>query len=145
MALLTLYSFPTPNGQTVSIFLYQLMKAYPDNEVLKNLEVVKMSIWDADIGKVHNHVKSQWYIDTINPNGRIPAIVHNGFAVFETGAILLYLADEFDIDRKFSFDPQTDKKSYSEMLQWMFFIVNTRCCSPTNDMLLNLIFSMQAL
>lgn len=126
MAPLTLYSFPTPNGQAASIFLYQLMKAYPDNEVLKNLEVVKMSISDADIGKVHNQVKSQWYIDTVNPNGRIPAIVHDGFAVFETSAILLYLADEFDTERKFSFDPKTDKKSYSEMLQWMFFAVSTR-------------------
>ena len=81
-----------------------------------------MSIRDADIGKVHNQVKADWFLK-INPNGRIPAITHNGFPVFETSAILLYLAQQFDKDSKFSRSAVTDPKGYSEELQWLFFAV----------------------
>ena len=79
-----------------------------------------MSIRDSEIGKVHNQVKQPWFID-INPNGRIPAITHDGFPVFETSAILLYLAAHFDKDSKFSWDPKAEDKFYSEELQWLFF------------------------
>jgi len=113
---LVLYSVPTPNGVAASILLEELKAAYggPD------YETVKMSIMDADIGKVHNQVKSPWFLE-INPNGRIPAISHDGFNVFETSAILLYLAQQFDKDHKLSRDPVTDPKGYSEELQWLFF------------------------
>lgn len=83
-----------------------------------------MSISDADIGKVHNQVKSPWFLE-INPNGRIPAITHDGFPVFETSAILVYLAHEFDKDNKFHHDPVADPKGYSEELQWLFFTVRS--------------------
>ncbi|TFK34140.1 glutathione S-transferase [Crucibulum laeve] len=79
-----------------------------------------MSIRDADIGKVHNQVKSPWFLE-INPNGRIPAITHEGFPVFETSAILVYLAGQFDKEHKFSRDPVSDPRGYSEELQWLFF------------------------
>ena len=85
-----------------------------------HLREVKMSIRDSDIGKVHNQVKSPWFLE-INPNGRIPALAHNGFNVFETSAILLYLVAEFDKENKFGFDPKADPLLYSEMLQWLFF------------------------
>ena len=93
-----------------------------------------MSIRDSDIGKVHNQVKSPWFLE-INPNGRIPAITHNPpsssaahppsepFHVFETSAILLYLAREFDKEHKLSRDPVSDPRGYSEELQWLFFTV----------------------
>ncbi|KAH8801850.1 glutathione S-transferase [Flagelloscypha sp. PMI_526] len=108
---LTLYTAPTPNGHPIAIFLEELGVPY---------DVVRMSISDADIGKVHNQVKSPWYLE-INPNGRIPAITHNGFNVFETSAILLYLAGQFDKDNKFGFDPIKDPQSYSEVMQWIMF------------------------
>jgi len=113
---IVLYSYPTPNGVTASIFLEELKAQYggPD------YEPVLMSIRDADIGKVHNQVKSDWFLQ-LNPNGRIPTITHEGFPVFETSAILLYLAEEFDKERKFSIDPVKDRKGYSEELQWLFF------------------------
>jgi glutathione S-transferase len=41
--------------------------------------------------------------------------------VFETAAILLYLAQHYDTERKFSFDPVSDPDNYSEALQWIFF------------------------
>jgi len=112
-----LYTCDTSNGLVVSIFLEELKAIYggPD------YEPVLMSIEDSDIGKVHNQVKSPWFLQ-INPNGRIPAITHEGFPVFETSAILLYLAQQFDKDHKFSRNLVTDPKGYSEELQWLFFI-----------------------
>ncbi|KLO09127.1 glutathione S-transferase [Schizopora paradoxa] len=114
-----LYSVPTPNGIVVSILLEELKAVYggPD------YEAIKMSISDADIPKpeVHNQVKREWFLK-INPNGRIPTITDtDGFSVFETSAILLYLAQKYDKDLKFSHDPKADPKGYSQELQWLFF------------------------
>ncbi|KAJ6518117.1 glutathione S-transferase [Mycena vitilis] len=110
-----LYTLGTPNGVVASIFLEELKAAYggPD------YDAVKLSISDADIGKVHNQVKSPWFLE-INPNGRIPAITHEGTRVFETSAILIYLAQVFDKERKFSKDP-SDLKAWAEEQSWIFF------------------------
>jgi len=61
--------------------------------------------------------KSDWYLK-LNPNGRIPTIVDRGnddFVVFESGAILWYLAEKYDLF--LSHDP----KQRSETLQWVMF------------------------
>jgi glutathione S-transferase len=53
-----------------------------------------------------------------------PAIVdpnRGDFKVFETGAILLYLAQHYDQEHKFSFDPISEADHYSEAMQWIFF------------------------
>jgi glutathione S-transferase len=46
-----------------------------------------------------------------------------GFAVFETAAILLYLSQHYDPEHKLWFDPANQPADYSEMLQWIFFAV----------------------
>ncbi|MGB0560243.1 MAG: glutathione S-transferase family protein [Spirulinaceae cyanobacterium] len=61
--------------------------------------------------------KSDWYLK-LNPNGRIPTIVDRGnadFVVFESGAILWYLAEKYG-----KFLPQ-DEKARSQTLQWLMF------------------------
>lgn len=64
----------------------------------------------------------------INPNGRVPAIVHHramsDFTVFESAAILLYLTQRFDAEKKFSFEPKSEFES--DALQWIFFVVCSR-------------------
>jgi glutathione S-transferase len=105
-----LYTAPTPNGFKVSVFLEELRAQYggPDYELFQ----VKLS---------DNVQKEPWYIK-LNPNGRIPAITdrsRDNFNVFESAAILLYLAQHYDKDHVFSFDPSDPH--YSEMLQWIFF------------------------
>lgn len=76
--------------------------------------------------------KEPWFT-RLNPNGRIPVLVdanrpgpNGGHAVFESGAILLYLAQHYDTLRKFAADAQADPESYSEVLQWIFFTVRPR-------------------
>ena len=82
-----------------------------------------------------NEQKEQWYIDTINPNGRIPAItdiLEDGrqIRVFESGAVLEYLVDRYDRDHKVSYPRNSPE--YWETLSWVrsFFVV-TKSCSST--------------
>jgi len=59
----------------------------------------------------------EWFLK-INPNGRIPAIIdhdNDHFQVFESGAILIYLAEKYG-----KFIP-TDPKKRSEVIQWIMF------------------------
>jgi len=61
--------------------------------------------------------KSEWYLE-LNPNGRIPTIVdreRDDFVVFESGAILWYLAEKYG-----KFLPEDDL-GRSEALQWVMF------------------------
>ncbi|EJD05215.1 glutathione S-transferase [Fomitiporia mediterranea MF3/22] len=116
-AQIVLYTQTTPNGIVPAIFLEELKAKYGQPDY----DVVSMSIRDADIGKVHNQVKSPWYLE-LNPNGKIPTITHEGFPVFETSAILLYLAQQYDKENIFSRDAVKDPKGYSEVLQWLFFV-----------------------
>lgn len=56
-----------------------------------------------------------------NPNGRIPALIdhHNGdFVIWESDAILLYLVDRYDQEKKLTV---TDEKERYSLIQWLFF------------------------
>jgi glutathione S-transferase len=100
----------TPNGHKVSVFLEELKEAYG-----KDYTVQSINIFDKNI----KTQKEPWFT-AINPNGRIPAIVDHdrgGFAVFETTAILTYLARHYDPEHKFSFPADSDDYSVSE--QWL--------------------------
>ena len=96
-----LYTASTMNGWKPVIFLEEA-------EVEYELTYI-------DFGKQEQ--KSDWYMK-LNPNGRIPTIVdrsNDDFAVFESGAILWYLAEKYN-----KFLP-TGEKARSEALQWMMF------------------------
>lgn len=60
----------------------------------------------------------RWFLK-INPNGRIPALMDGSQRVFESGAIMMYLADKYDTDRKISYAPGTPQ--YIEQLSWLMF------------------------
>lgn len=64
------------------------------------------------------HIFPSWYLK-INPNGRIPALLDGSQRVFESGAIMLYLTDKYDTDRKISYAPGTPQ--YIEQLSWLMF------------------------
>ncbi len=96
-----LYTAATPNGRKASI-------------VLEELDLPYESTW-FDLGELKQ--KEPWFL-AINPNGRIPAIVdreEDNFAVFESGAILIYLAE------KTGRLLPTEMKARSTVLQWLMF------------------------
>ncbi|CAI1539483.1 GST-like protein yfcG [Serratia quinivorans] len=101
---LQLYSLPTPNGVKVSIMLEEIGLAYEPHLI--------------DIGK--NETWTPEFL-SLNPNGKIPSIIDpNGpdgkpLALFESGAILLYLAEKSG-----KFLPQDPALRY-ETIQWVFF------------------------
>ena len=84
-------------------------------------------IWLAnEIGIPYDHIpvtfsvpdaqcKESWYL-ALNPNGLVPAIDDDGFVMWETAAINLYLAETY----KNSLYPST-RQSRGAMLQWAFF------------------------
>jgi glutathione S-transferase len=99
--MIDLYTAETPNGWKISITLEELGLPY-------TVHALALS---------KNEQKAAWYLK-INPNGRIPAIVDrdNGdFAVFESGAILIYLAEKTG-----RLMPQ-DVKGRSRVIQWLMF------------------------
>lgn len=99
--MIDLYTWGTPNGIKVSIALEELGLPY--------------TVHPVDIGK---GVQKQPEFLRINPNGRIPAIVDRSagdFPVFESGAILLYLAEK--TGRLMPTDPQ----GRSRVIQWLMF------------------------
>ena len=56
-----------------------------------------------------------------NPNGRIPTLIDhaNGdFTIWESGAIILYLADKYDPERRLSMESERERYA---MIQWLFF------------------------
>ena len=102
-SVIQLYSFPTPNGVKVSIALEEMGLAY---------EAHKVTLSDVD-------VKSPEFL-SLNPNNKIPAIIDpngpNGpIGIFESGAILLYLADK---SGQFG---GKDAAERAKVTQWLMF------------------------
>ncbi|KAK7923725.1 hypothetical protein PG985_007796 [Apiospora marii] len=91
----------------------------------------KVVILAEELGIPYNYVnldmlvaemKSDWYVGSINPNGKAPAIVHvkddgTSVTVWESGACLLYLAHEFDKDHRFSYPIGTPE--YWSQMSWL--------------------------
>ncbi|MBM3502588.1 MAG: glutathione S-transferase [Alphaproteobacteria bacterium] len=99
--MIDLYTAKTPNGIKASIALEEL--ALPYNVIALNL--------------LDNEQKHPDFL-RINPNGRIPAIVDRDagdFAVFESGAILIYL-----VEKTGQLMPR-DAKGRSQVIQWLMF------------------------
>ncbi|KAI9849373.1 MAG: hypothetical protein M1838_000178 [Thelocarpon superellum] len=53
------------------------------------------------------------YLSTINPNGRVPAIVHDGVAIWESAAITMYLGETFGVDVPRGTSEKDDDKATS--------------------------------
>ena len=99
--MIDLYTAATPNGHKISIALEELELPY-------EMHVLSLS---------GGEQKRPEFL-AISPNGRIPAIVDRGaggFAVFESGAILVYLAE------KTSRLMPADAKGRSRVMQWLMF------------------------
>ena len=93
-----LYTSATPNGYKVSIMLEELKLKYKVHKI--------------DLGKQTQ--KEEWFLN-LNPNGRIPVLKdnENNKVIFESGAILYYLAIKYN---KFFFEEKR-----IEIMQWLMF------------------------
>jgi len=98
--MIKLYTAPTPNGHKISCLLEALQMNY--EAILVNLSEGEQ--FKPDFLK-------------ISPNGRIPAIVdtENDLSIFESGAIMIYLADKAG-----KLIPQDTAKRY-KVLEWLMF------------------------
>jgi len=99
--MIDLYTAATPNGHKVSIALEELGLPY-------TVRVVSLSKLEQ---------REPWFL-ALNPNGRIPVIVdraEDDFVVFESGAILVYLAEK--TGKLMPADP----KGRSLVMQWLMF------------------------
>jgi GST-like protein len=104
-----LYSLATPNGQKAGVVLEELGLPYEAHKI----DIMAGDQFDPE------------YVQLINPNSKIPAIIDpNGpggepLAIMESGAILLYLA------RKAGSLLPTDPRGESIVTQWLFFQVGS--------------------
>ena len=99
--MIDLYTSPTPNGWKISIMLEELGLPYTVHPIRLD----------------EQEQKSEDYL-AINPNGRIPTIVdrdNDDFPVFESGAIMIYLAE------KTGELMPADDKGRSLVIQWLMF------------------------
>jgi GSH-dependent disulfide-bond oxidoreductase len=102
--MIQLYTWDTPNGKKVSIMLEEIEVPYEVHPV--NL-------------RQNDQMKPEYL--AINPNNKIPAIVDTDgsggkpFTLFESGAILMYLAEKSG-----KLLPQEMRKRY-EVIQWLMF------------------------
>ena len=95
---INLYTAATPNGYKVSIMLEELG--------------LKYNVHKIDLSK--GEQRESWFLE-MNPNGRIPVLKFNDDIIFDSGAILYYLADKFE-----KFLPK-DKKKRMKVIQWLMF------------------------
>ncbi len=104
---LQLYSLGTPNGQKVTILLEELLAL---GEAGAEYDAHLIRIGEGD-------QFSSGFVE-INPNSKIPALfdTETGSRVFESGAILLYLAEKFG-----QFLPR-DARARTEVMNWLFWL-----------------------
>jgi GSH-dependent disulfide-bond oxidoreductase len=104
---LQLYSLATPNGQKVTIMLEELLALGK-----------KSAEYDAWLIRINGEQFGSGFVG-VNPNSKIPAMVDRSgpkpIRIFESGAILLYLAEKFG-----AFLP-TDPAERAECLSWLFW------------------------
>jgi len=105
---LQLHSLATPNGVKVTVMLEELLEAGHDAEY---------DAWLIDIQSGDQF--GSGFVD-VNPNSKIPALLdlsgEKPVRVFESGAILLYLAEKFG-----AFLP-TDHAARTETMNWLFWL-----------------------
>ncbi len=105
---LQLYSLGTPNGQKVTIMLEELLE-----------HGVQQASYDAHQIEIMNKDQFSSGFVAVNPNSKIPALMDYSTSpatrVFESGSILIYLANKFN-----SFIPK-DHTQHTECINWLFW------------------------
>tara|TARA_B100001989_G_C24544913_1_gene470099 strand:+ start:1075 stop:1728 length:654 start_codon:yes stop_codon:yes gene_type:complete len=96
--IIELYTAATPNGYKVSIALEELQLKYK----VKKIELSKGT------------QREDWFL-RLNPNGRIPVLKHGEEVIFDSGAILYYLANKYN-----KLIPNSEIERI-KVIQWLMF------------------------
>jgi GST-like protein len=108
---LQVYSLATPNGVKVTVLLEELLAIGKDAE------------YDAYLVNIGDGSQFGSGFVAANPNSKIPALVDHGTSpptrVFESGAILVYLAEKFD-----AFLPK-EPSARAECMSWLFWLMGS--------------------
>ena len=94
--MIKLYTWPTPNGRKITIMLEELKIPY-------SLHLIN----------INNNEQFSEHFSRISPSNKIPAIIDDEKSIFESGAIMLYLASKYN-----KLIPQNH---YWETLEWFTF------------------------
>ena len=96
--MIDLYTWPTPNGRKITIMLEELEVPYTCHLI-----------------DIYNNEQYSKKFSRISPSNKIPAIIDkdNKKSIFESGAIMLYLADKYN--------KLIPEKHYWETLEWLTF------------------------
>lgn len=97
--MIDLYTWTTPNGRKISIALEEMGLEYQTHLI--------------DIRKGDQHAPD---FLKISPNNKLPALVDGDISVFESGAILIYLAEKTGL-----FAPAKDSQQYWDMMSWLMW------------------------
>ena len=104
---LQIYSQGTPNGVKITILLEEILALGEQG-----------AEYDAWLLRINGKQFGSGFVE-INPNSKIPALVDQSgpspLRVFESGAIMLYLAEKFDLFLT------KDPKERPELLSWLFW------------------------
>ena len=102
--MIELYTWPTPNGMKISIMLEEISMPYEVHPI----DIGSGDQFDPAYLKISPNNKMPAIVDTDTPDGK-------SFSVFESGAILMYLAEKAG-----QFWPQTHPAKY-DVIQWLMF------------------------
>lgn len=109
---LQLYSLATPNGVKVTVLLEELLEAG-----------FKEAEYDAHLINILEGDQFTSGFVSVNPNSKIPALIDNSMTpaqpIFESGAIMLHLAEKFS-----AFIPQNPAQR-AQCLSWLFWQVGS--------------------
>jgi len=106
--MIDIYSWPTPNGHKVHIMLEECGQRLGRDWNAHGVDIGAGDQFDPEFLKISPNNKIPAMVDPNGPNGK-------RFALFESGAILLYLASKYN-----RFLPKTDAGKF-ETLQWLMF------------------------
>lgn len=100
-------------SNTITLYMNPMSRGRIVRWMLEELEVP----YEVKIMQYGPEIKSEEYL-SINPMGKLPALVHNGTVVTETAAICAYLADQFP---EKNLAPAPNSPERAAYYRWMFF------------------------
>ena len=119
---LTFYHAPQSTSNVTVAILAELSQPYPSPSSSTTAIIPPVQFHQIELSIPRHETRSQNYLRTINPNGRVPAILHNGTSIWESAAISMYLGETFGVER--GLYPELSPKR-GEAMKWIVWTNTT--------------------